>query len=281
MLSYQHIYHAGNFADVHKHTVLCLLLESLSIKEKPFFVLDAFAGRGGYELSSSEAEKTGEYHRGIERLWGGSDLPPLLNAYLDGVAEFNGANRPAALTRYPGSPWLIRHMLRQQDRMALCELHPTEFEALREVIRSEKRVQLFKRDAMEGIRGMLPPKERRGLLLVDPSYESKQEYLSIPEVIIQTYKHWREGTYAIWYPILPAGNHEKLLAALKRSGIRKILNCSLAIDHEREGMFGTGIVVINPPWKLKEQIESVSPYLSRILSDEEKGSYSVQWLVPE
>lgn len=281
MLSYQHIYHAGNFADVHKHVLLCLLLEALSVKEKPFFVLDAFAGRGGYELGSQESAKTGEYHLGIERLWGEADQPSLLNSYLDGVAEFNGSDRSSPLTRYPGSPWLIRHLLRGQDRMALCELHPAEFEALRAVIRSEKRVQLLKRDAMEGIRGLLPPKERRGLLLVDPSYESKQEYQSIPEAMIQTYKHWREGIYAIWYPILSAANHEKLLAALKRSGIRKILNCSLTIDHEREGMFGTGMVVINPPWKLKEQIESVSPYLSNKLSDGEKGNYSVQWLVPE
>lgn len=281
MLSYQHIYHAGNFADVHKHSVLCLLLEALSAKEKPFFVLDAFAGRGGYELDSSEAGKTGEYHLGIERLWGEQNPPSLLNCYLDGVAEFNGADRSSALTRYPGSPWLIRHLLRQQDRMALCELHPAEFEALRVMIHSERRVQLFKRDAMEGIRGMLPPKERRGLLLVDPSYESKQEYQTIPEAVIQTYKHWREGTYAIWYPILSAANHEKLLAALKRSGIRKILNCSLAIDGERDGMFGTGMVVINPPWKVKEQVESVSPYLCKRLSDNAKGSYSIQWLVPE
>jgi len=281
MLSYQHIYHAGNFADVHKHTVLSLLLEALSTKEKPFFVLDAFAGRGGYELDASEAEKTGEYHHGIERLWSRMDTPLLLNRYLAAVLEYSGGDRKSSLTRYPGSPWLIRYLLRPQDRMALCELHPAEFEVLRQVIPSEKRVQLFKRDAVEGIRAMLPPKERRGLLLVDPSYESKHEYLSIPETIIRTYKHWREGTYAIWYPILSAGNHEKLLATLKRSGIRKILNCSLTIDGEREGMFGTGMVVINPPWKLKEQVESVSSYLLEQLAERGKGNYSIHWLVPE
>jgi len=279
MLSYQHIYHAGNFADVHKHAVLCLILEALSVKEKPFFVLDAFAGRGGYELNADEAQKTGEYHSGIERLWQKGAHPQSLECYLNAVTMFNGSS--AELSRYPGSPWLIRHLLRDQDRMALCELHPAEFDALRQVIRAEKRVQLLKRDAIEGIRGLLPPKERRGLLLIDPSYETKQEYLSIPETIIQAYKHWREGTYAIWYPILSASNHEKLFATLKRSGIRKILNCSLTIDSEREGMFGTGMLVINPPWKLKEQLESVTPYLCDQLSESGKGSYSIKWLVPE
>jgi len=282
MLSYQHIYHAGNFADVHKHTVLCLCLEALAAKEKPFFVLDAFAGRGCYELTAAEAEKTGEYHLGIERLWQSDgrqgERPVLLKTYLDAVARFNGSSE---LTRYPGSPWLIRHLLREQDRMAFCELHPAEFEALREVIPSEKRLQLYKRDAMEGIRGLLPPKERRGLLLIDPSYETKHEYETVPETVIRTYKHWREGSYAIWYPILPAGNHEKLRASLKRSGIRKILDCTLAIDSEREGMFGTGMLLINPPWKLKNQMDELNPWLWKQLSPEGKGGYAAKWLVPE
>jgi 23S rRNA (adenine2030-N6)-methyltransferase len=281
MLSYQHIYHAGNFADVHKHTVLCLLLEALSVKEKPFFVLDAFAGRGGYEFDSDEAEKTGEYHLGIERLWGAGELPELMRGYLDAVGRYNGNDRHATLCRYPGSPWLIRDSLRPQDRMALCELHPGEFEALRQVIRAEKRVQLLKRDAIEGVKGLLPPKERRGLLLVDPSYESKSEYVTIAETIVATYRHWREGTYAIWYPILPAANHEKLRTALKRSGIRKILDCSLSVDAEREGMFGTGMLVINPPWKLKEQMELLSPFLWKVLARDRQGSYGVKWLVSE
>ncbi len=279
MLSYQHIYHAGNFADVHKHAVLCLILEALSVKEKPFFVLDAFAGRGGYELDSNEAEKTGEYHAGIERVWHQDDQPGLLECYMTAVKQFNGGG--ASLNRYPGSPWLIRHLLREQDRMALCELHPAEFEGLRRVIRAEKRVQLLKRDASEGIRGLLPPKERRGLLLIDPSYETKQEYLSIPETVALTYRHWREGTYAIWYPILPAANHEKLHSSLKRSGIRKVLDCTLCIDSEREGMFGTGMLVINPPWKLKQQMETVSPFLWEHLSEAGRGRYAVNWLVPE
>ena len=278
MLSYQHLYHAGNFADVHKHAVLSLLLEALCAKEKPFFVLDAFAGRGGYDLTSAEALKTGEYHLGIERVWNKSGAPAQLQGYLDAVGRFNAGTE---LDRYPGSPWLIRELSRDQDRVAFSELHPAEFEALRQVIHPEKRVQLFKRDSMETIRAMLPPKERRGLLLIDPSYETKQEYLSIPEAVIQTYRHWREGIYAIWYPILSAGNDEKLRASLKRSGIRKILDCSLCIDDEREGMFGTGMLIINPPWKLKELMELINPWLWHQLSLDGAGEYDVRWLVPE
>jgi len=279
MLSYQHIYHAGNFADVHKHTVLSLLLAAMSVKEKPFFVLDAFAGRGGYEFRATEAEKTGEYHEGVEKIWSADGLPKQLSAYIDAVRQFNGEG---TLNRYPGSPWLIRHMIREQDRMALCELHPQEFEALRGMIRSERRVSLHKRDGLDAMKAMLPPKERRGLLLIDPAYEVKSEYEAVADAVIRTHHHWREGVYAIWYPLLAAGNHEKLLNMLKRSGIRKVLNCTLSIDGEdAPGMFGSGMIVINPPWKLDQDMKVVLPWLVKILGRDERGDSSVRWLVPE
>lgn len=278
MLSYQHIYHAGNFADVQKHSILCLLLKALAVKEKPFFVLDAFAGRGGYQLTSHESNKTGEYHLGIEKIWEQPKNHILLKPYLNAVKAFNTG---ASLTSYPGSPWLIRHFLRPQDRMALCELHPAELEALRTFIASEKHVKLYKRDAYDGIKGLLPPKERRGLLLLDPSYETKSEYLTIAETIIETYKHWREGTYVIWYPILPENNHEKLRIKLKHSGIRKILDCTLMVNDLEQGMNGTGMMIINPPWHLKEQVEKINPWLLKTLATSEAASHKVSWLVPE
>lgn len=279
MLSYQHIYHAGNFADVQKHALLCQLLAALAHKEKPFFVLDAFAGRGGYDLSSAEAQKLGEFRHGIARIWGAADAPELLRGYLDAVTQYNGGD--AQLHRYPGSPWLIRHLLRPQDRMACCELHPAEFEGLRHTIRSERRVQLYKQDAMTGIRAQLPPKERRGLLLIDPSYENKGEYEAVADAVIAASRHWREGIYAIWYPILAAGGHEKLRNRLKRSGIRKILDCSVTIDSAGEGMFGTGMIVINPPWHLDTQMKQLQPWLWQQLSRNGGGSHAVRWLVPE
>lgn len=279
MLSYQHIYHAGNFADVHKHTLLCLLLEALTAKEKPFFVLDAFAGRGGYEFGSPEAEKTGEYHQGIERIWDRPDLPQQVSSYLEAVRQFN---HDETLRRYPGSPWLIRHLIREQDRMALCELHPAEFEVLRSVIRSERRVALHKRDGLDAMKALLPPKERRGLLLIDPAYEVKSEYEAVADAVIRTHHHWREGIYAIWYPLLAAGNHEKLQNRLKRSGIRKILDCRLVVDSaDAPGMFGSGMIVINPPWKLSVGLQEIMPWLASRLGREEGGQSSVRWLVPE
>lgn len=279
MLSYQHIYHAGNFADVHKHAVLCLLLKALGAKEKPFFVLDAFAGRGGYELVSKESEKTGEYHQGIERIYAAGDAPPLMSGYLKAVKLFNADDR---LQRYPGSPWLIRHLIREQDRMALCELHPQEFEALREVIRSRRGVALHKRDGLDAMKALLPPRERRGLLLIDPAYEVKSEYEAVADAVIHSCRHWREGVYAIWYPLLAAGNHEKLLAGLKRSGIRKILNCTLSVDAaDAGGMFGSGMIVINPPWKLNDELKSLMPWLLSQMQQDAKGDFLVRWLVPE
>lgn len=279
MLSYQHIYHAGNFADVHKHAILCLLLKALAAKEKPFFVLDAFAGRGGYELSSTESEKTGEYRQGIGKLWEWGDVPAQMSDYLEAVGLFNGEGE---LRRYPGSPWLIRHTLREQDRMALCELHPAEFDLLRGTIRSSRKVALHMRDGLDAMKGLLPPKERRGLLLIDPSYEVKSEYAGVAEAVVRTYRHWREGIYAIWYPLLAAGNHEKLLNGLKHSGIRKILDCQLIVDSEKApGMFGSGMIVINSPWKLDGDLKALLPRLADLLGREGRGESRIRWLVPE
>lgn len=279
MLSYQHIYHAGNFADVHKHTILCLLLEALRSKEKPFFVMDAFAGRGGYDLASSEAEKTGEYHEGIEKVWQADNPPTALAGYLGAVRHYNGSD---SLQRYPGSPWLIRHLLREQDRMGLCELHPFEFDVLRSAIQSDRQVALHMRNGLDAMKGLLPPKERRGLLLIDPSYEVKSEYAGVAEAVVRTCRHWREGVYAIWYPLLAAGNHDKLLNGLKHSGIRKILDTRLFIDSDRApGMFGSGMVIINPPWKLDTELKALLPWLAKQLGREGRGESSVRWLVPE
>jgi len=279
MLSYQHAYHAGNFADVHKHAVLCLLLEALRAKEKPYFVLDAFAGRGGYDLASQESAKTGEYHHGVEKVWPESDAPPSLSSYMAAVRQYNEDD---GLKRYPGSPWLIRQLLRQQDRMALCELHPAEFDLLRSTIRSSRQVALHMRDGLDAMKGLLPPKERRGLLLIDPSYEVKSEYAGVAEAIVHAYRHWREGVYAVWYPLLAADNHDKLLNGLKHSGIRKILDSRLIVDSDRApGMFGSGMVIINPPWKLEEQLKEVLPWLAGRLGRKGKGEFSVRWLVAE
>ena len=282
MLSYQHSYHAGNFADVQKHATLCLLLKALSNKEKPFFVLDAFAGRGTYILDSDDAQKTGEYHHGIAKVWPNLAAPIHLADYFDAVSAINPEGK---LQYYPGSPWIIRHLLRPQDRMALCELHPGEFEELRKNMASEKQVRLYKQNAFEGLKAHLPPKERRGLLLLDPSYENKDEYRTIAESTIQTYKHWREGTYAIWYPILSQDNHLKLRSMLKNSGIRKILDYTLTLYNNEQGMNGSGMIVINPPWHLDEQLKELSPWLCKQMQDNEdsevKASFEVRWLVPE
>ncbi|RMD63119.1 MAG: 23S rRNA (adenine(2030)-N(6))-methyltransferase RlmJ, partial [Planctomycetota bacterium] len=279
MLSYQHAYHAGNFADVHKHVALCLLLEALRRKEKPFFVLDAYAGRGLYDLNSPESAKTGEYTGGIGRLADAADARPALAPYLAALKACE-ARHPG---HYPGSPWLILHGLRPQDRMACCELHPAEFDALRAHVGGLRRVALHRRDGLEAMRALLPPKERRGLLLIDPSYEVKREYGQVAKAVIACHRHWREGMLAIWYPLLPAGHHAALLDALRASGVRKILDSRLIVGTPggERGMHGSGMLVVNPPWGFSGELGEALRYLAGRLGRDKSAQGIVKWLVTE
>ena len=280
MLSYRHSFHAGNHADVLKNTVQSLIIEALKEKEKPFLYLDTHAGAGRYLLSGEHAEKTGEYLEGIARLWQQDDLPAELEPYMMAVRHFN---RSGQLRYYPGSPLIARQLLREQDRLHLSELHPSDFPLLRAEFQKDERARVVRENGYQQLKSQLPPASRRGLILIDPPYELKSDYQDVVKGIQEGYKRFATGTYALWYPVVLRQNIKRLVHALEESGIRRILQIELAVrpDSDQRGMTASGMIVINPPWKLEGQMRSVLPWLHQVLVPEGTGHTSVNWIVPE
>lgn len=263
MLSYQHIYHAGNFADVHKHAILTLLIEYLKKKPAPFFILDAHGGRGLYPLDAPEAEKTSEYMTGIAKLWPvRQKAPDVLAPYLDSVAD---ANPGEALTHYPGSPLVALCLMRRDDKLAVMEKHPAEIRFLRQNLKSFHQASVHDRDAYESLTGLLPPAEKRGLVLIDPSYEDKDEYAAMPQKLAAALKRWPQGIFVIWYPVLPSNHHEKLVSGLATIEGATILNSRLDLKASPMALSGSGVAIINPPWKLDEEITQACDWLAKTL----------------
>lgn len=277
MLSYQHGFHAGNFADVHKHLILTLLLQALNRKAKPWSYLETHGGRAQYDLHGDQALKTGECEQGIVRLWG-QPVPDDAQPYLQQVQTLNRDE----LLCYPGSPLIAAQLARDEDRISVMELHPAEAEQLKQVFRHDPRVAVHHRDGYEGVLSLLPPKPNRGVVLIDPAYEVKQEYQQLVKFVGKALQRWPNGCFAIWYPLLPAGLWRTMKAGLVAAGIRNIL-CSevevTAADGER-GMYGSGMLVINPPWQLDETLKQLSPWLQTALQQGD-GDWRLEWLVPE
>lgn len=283
MLSYRHAFHAGNFADVFKHALLCLMLESLKEKDKPFCYLETHAGTGRYDLSSAPSQKNREYESGILRLWTRPDAPPALAPYLSAVVAANGQPPPAALRYYPGSPRIARHLLREQDRMVLCELHSSEYPVLKQEFAGDKQVAVHHQDGYTGLKAHLPPKERRGLVLIDPAFELKDEGTRAVQGLALAHQRWATGILALWYPLPDAAFRNRLLHQVEELGISKVLVAELSVG-EVPGpgpMTATGMVMINPPWRLEEQLRQVLPWLHGALSPGGRGRWEVFWWVPE
>ncbi len=282
MLSYRHSFHAGNFADVHKHLVLSLLIQALCRKDTPFCYLDTHAGAGFYDLLGASAQKTGEYRDGIARLWRNESAPPVLRHYLDAVTAANAAASSGEPHYYPGSPWLARRWLRPQDRMVLCELHGSEYPGLKQLFQSDAQVAVHHQDGYQGLKAFLPPKERRGLVLIDPAYELKDEFERAGEALIQAVGRWQGGVYALWYPIIAHKPVAGFYARLRASGVRKILVTELNVQEASgAGMTGSGLLIVNPPWQLDQQLRELLPWVWRQLALQGQGGVTVDWLVPE
>ncbi|OOF65678.1 23S rRNA (adenine(2030)-N(6))-methyltransferase RlmJ [Rodentibacter sp. Ppn85] len=281
MLSYRHSFHAGNHADVLKHAVLMLILENLKLKEKGFYYLDTHSGVGRYRLSSSEAEKTGEYKEGIGRLWEQTDLPEELNRYVHLIKVLNSGGK--TLRYYAGSPMIAAQLLRPQDRALLTELHPSDFPLLRNNFKEFKNISVKCDNGFQQVKSTLPPKERRGLVLIDPPYELKEDYDLVVKAVEEGYKRFATGTYAIWYPVVLRQQTKRIFKGLEASGIRKILKIELAVrpDSDQRGMTASGVVIINPPWTLENQMREILPYLVKTLIPEGTGSWTVEWITPE
>lgn len=276
MLSYQHGYHAGNFADVIKHLTLSRLLTYMVNKEKPLFYLETHAGRGLYDFKDSQAEKTGEYKQGINLLWNRkADLPPLFKPYLQLLKEINPSNE---LRFYPGSPTIALDMLREQDRLYCCEMHPREFEHLEKLPHHRRRIHFSHSDGVNALSALLPPPERRGLVFIDPSYEIKTEYKQIPYAIKDAYKHFSNGVFCLWYPIVDKRLHEQLLRAMADIHADKNLKVEFYLTNSPQaGMTGCGLWIINPPYLLADEMKTVLQQLRRFFNTD-RSSFLVETL---
>ncbi|EGQ8204003.1 23S rRNA (adenine(2030)-N(6))-methyltransferase RlmJ [Vibrio cholerae] len=279
MLSYRHSFHAGNHADVLKHIVQSLILNSLQQKEKPFVYHDTHSGVGRYDLTHEWSEKTGEYKQGIARVWQQDKIPAELDSYLDAIRQLNQGE---TLRYYPGSPRVARAHLREQDRMVLTELHPSDYPLLEQEFHRDRQVSIYKEDGFARLKASLPPQERRGLVLIDPPYELAKEYRDVVQAIAQSYKRWATGIYAIWYPVVNRCDIDDMLEGLQGLGIRKILQIELGVspDTNERGMTASGMIVVNPPWTLESQMQTILPFLKQAIAPA-TGHCKVEWVVPE
>ncbi len=282
MLSYRHAFHAGNFADVLKHSVLTLVLEYMTRKDKGFYYIDSHSGAGMYQLEDEYAQKTGEYKDGIAKLIDNEDLPEALQPYIDLVKDVNQAEQSDELALYPGSPGIARQFTRRQDSAHLFELHPTDIEHLQAYSQRWNKSHVKQSDGYQGVLGLVPPPSRRGVVLIDPPYELKVDYLKAARTIVNAYKKFATGTYILWYPVVKRELVEQMQDAFIKSDVRNLLQvefCQKA-DTLEYGMTGTGLFIINPPWQLSKQLEEILPYLKSKLGTQET-SFTLQQLIAE
>jgi 23S rRNA (adenine2030-N6)-methyltransferase len=285
-MNYQHAFHAGNFADVHKHVVLTRILDYLRQKPAAFRVIDTHAGAGRYNLSGNEAARSGEWRDGIARLFDarrskGVDsnaAQALLAPYLQAVAALNPDGR---LRLYPGSPLIVTALLRRSDRLIACELEPRAAASLKAALRGDPRAKALTMDGWTALNANIPPKERRGLVVIDPPYEESADFLRLSEALAQAHRKWPSGVYLMWYPIKTREAPDALGRRLRRLEVRKILRCELSLGPPPgEGVLaGSGLIVVNPPYPLEGQLRIILPALARLLAP--VGGYRVDWIAAE
>jgi 23S rRNA (adenine2030-N6)-methyltransferase len=277
MLSYRHGFHAGNHADVLKHVVLLQLLRLMTQKEKPLWVIDTHAGAGSYALDSRFAAKNAEYVDGIGRLWHATDLPGPL---VDYVAQVRACNGDGSLRRYPGSPQLALQLLRPHDRLRLFELHPTEQAVLQAQFGGcGRQVQVHAGDGYAGLKAVLPPPSRRGLALIDPSYETRDDYGAVIGAASDALQRFATGTYAVWYPQLQRRESVRLPEKLRELAGGDWLHVMLKVHAPRAdgfGLHGSGVFVFNPPWQLDVALAPVLPVLGKLLAQDASASCTMQ-----
>lgn len=275
MLSYRHAFHAGNHADVLKHFIEVQLLRYLAQKEKPFWYIDTHAGAGCYALDSGYATQNAEYLSGIARLWARDDLPAPLADY---VALIKSINPDGQMKLYPGSPLVAQALLREQDRMRLYELHPSDSELLFDNF-SGQGVLMQTADGFGALKALLPPPPRRALVLIDPPYEDKQDYPRVVTSLGEGLKRFSSGVYAVWYPQLQRADARQLPEQLKNLPVKSWLNVALSVQSPSEdgfGMYGSGMFVLNPPFNLHGILQQVMPYLVKQLGQDETASFTLE-----
>jgi len=278
VLAYRHHFHAGNFADVFKHALLVRLLASVAAKDKPFFYLDTHAGIGRYDLSHPWAQKNAESRDGIGRLWGRTDLPALLAPYMESV---RAENPDGKLRFYPGSPLIARRFIRPGDRMVLSELNKTDVAELGELFARDRQVTVHLVDGYHALKAQLPPAERRGLVLVDSSFDRAGELRRVADALVVAHERWATGIYAIWYPLMEPPAMRGFERDIVATGIRKILQLELWVrpDGWTPALRGCGMLVVNPPYRFDPDAEAIVAWLAQALATE--GHHRVRWLVSE
>lgn len=277
MLSYQHGFHAGNIADVLKHAVLCQVIDHLLQKNKPFYFHDTHAGRGLYDLTHPVAQKTGEYRDGIARIWNHRDMPAGLAPYIRTLQAFNTGT---GLRMYAGSSLLAQRMMTGADRLAANELHPQEYQALHDNVKGLRNLRVSKEDGYAALKAALPPKERRGVVLIDPSYELVADDFAVVDALREALKRFSTGIYLVWYPVVEPARARKMVRGIAALAKEKILQLELFVRDPvagSGGMAGSGMLVINPPWQLDVVMQETLPWLVKQLAPD-TGSCRVEWL---
>jgi 23S rRNA (adenine2030-N6)-methyltransferase len=291
MLSYRHAFHAGNHADVLKHVVAIQLLRYLNQKDTPYTFIDTHAGAGVYALDDGYATKNAEYATGIGKLWDRKDLPPPVAEYLQLIKSLNPSGK---MRYYPGSPYCADKVMREADRLRLFELHPSDSKILAENFRKleahaaaqgqrpsarGKRVMIQKADGFQGLKALLPPPSRRGLVLIDPPYEDKSDYRRVKETLTDALLRFATGTYAVWYPVLQRMESRQLPDQLKRLKANGWLNVTLSISGPSPDGFGlhsSGMFVLNPPWTLEPMLRDLMPYLVSVLGNDSEAGFTLE-----
>jgi 23S rRNA (adenine2030-N6)-methyltransferase len=294
MFSYRHAFHAGNHADVLKHTVLIQIPQYFNQKEPPYMVIDTHAGAGVYALDSDFAAKNAEFETGIARLWDRKDLPEALADY---VALIKAMNPSGKMRYYPGSPYCAEKVMREQDRLRLIEMHPTEGKILEDNIRKleahaaaqgqsagrGKRIQVQRGDGFHGLKALLPPPSRRGLVLIDPPYEDKDDYRKVRVALTDALSRFATGTYAVWYPVLNRNESRQLPDKLKQLPCKDWLDVTLSVSGPMPDGFGlrsSGMFVLNPPWTLEKTLRGVMPYLVDVLGEDPAAEFTLECGAP-
>ena len=288
-MNYRHHFHAGNFADVMKHVLLVRLVAAMQRKEKGFLYLDTYAGRGSYDLSSANhgdsLVRDPEWPEGIGRLWANPNVPDVAQEYLTLVRDYDReqGNLEISPRFYPGSPLIVARMLREQDRMLLCERHPEEFEALDIVMGRRSRCSVQERDGFESVRGTLPPPEKRALVLIDPPFESAREFADIAKALRDGLSRLPAGVFAIWYPITQRARVARFLKGIQDVDLPPTVAVELTIAPEESSlkMKGCGILIVNPPWQFEEEVAPGLASLAEQLAQEPGATSHFNWLVPE
>ena len=282
-MNYRHAFHAGNFADVFKHVVIGRILVHLREKVTPFRVIDTHAGDGLYDLAGEEANRTGEWRDGVGRLAGAAlpmDVLALIAPYL---AALRACNEGIGLRHYPGSPLLVRTLLRPQDRLIACELEPHAALALSRHLRRHAQVKVMRIDGWTALNAYVPPKERRGLVIVDPAYEQGDEFTRLGDAITAAHRKWPTGIYLMWYPIKSREGPDRLARMLRRGGIEKCLRLEFTVAAAQPdgGLSACGVIVVNPPWKLAADMEIIAPALVELLGRDPGRRYLVDRFDPD